>query len=85
MSSELKQTLDHLHDQLAEIEQLDEAEREQLQQAMKEIQQSLESSEIKSYDLAEQLAQQLEKFSEAHPKLVQTVGQVANTLSEMGI
>ena len=85
MNPELKQTLDELHAQLESARELDADEREQLKQAMIEIQQSLDSSDVKSHDLAHQLAKQLERFSEAHPRLVQAAGQVADTLSQMGI
>lgn len=85
MNAELQETLRQLHAQLSELDGLDAAEREQLEIAAKEIQDSLERTEIKSSDLAEQFQNALERFSESHPQLTRTAGQVADMLAQMGI
>ncbi len=85
MSTELQETLRVLHSQLTELDHLDESERKQLEAAAKEIQDSLEKTEVKSADLAESFQQAIEKLSDSHPQLTRTAGQVADLLSQMGI
>ncbi|TWU50579.1 hypothetical protein Poly51_38710 [Rubripirellula tenax] len=85
MQESLQTTLRKLHDQLAELDGLDSAEREQLEIAIHEIQDSLDRFDIRSSDLAKRFYQSTEKFSENHPHLTQTAGQFADVLSQMGI
>lgn len=85
MNEQLQETLRQLHSQLGELDGLDVNERKQLEVAAKEIQESLGKSEIKSADLAEGFQSAIEKFSESHPQLTRTAGQVAEMLSQMGI
>lgn len=85
MNETLRETLRQLHSQLGQLDDLDATEREQLEAAAKEIQDSLERTEIQSSDLAEGFQRAIEKFSESHPQLTRTAGQVAEMLSQMGI
>ena len=57
MRQTLEQTLNELHDQLAGAQDLDEAQRTRLRQAVQEIQQTLDDSKVSSASLATQLKQ----------------------------
>ncbi|QDT11759.1 DUF4404 family protein [Planctomycetes bacterium K23_9] len=85
MQESLKKTLQQLHEQLAVVEQLDDADREQLEAAVREIQDSLDKDDVKSSDLAKRFYETTEQFTKSHPWLSRTAGQVADTLSQMGI
>lgn len=85
MRVQLEQTLDELHHQLAEIETLESDDRERLQQAVKEIQQSLDKEDVSSFSLAERLREATTQFTEAHPTIANSVGRIADMLSQMGI
>ncbi|SMP53183.1 protein of unknown function [Neorhodopirellula lusitana] len=85
MRTQLDETLDQLHQQLASIEELAPEERSKLQAAVDEIQESLDSSDVDSKSLADRLADATSQFSEAHPALANSVGRVADMLAQMGI
>lgn len=89
MRVQLEQTLNELHSHLADIKTLESDERERLQQAVEEIQQSLDQDDVSSLSLAERLAEGLDEattqFSEAHPTIANSVGRIADMLSQMGI
>ncbi|GAB5402969.1 MAG: hypothetical protein Aurels2KO_12000 [Aureliella sp.] len=85
MNAKLQEALQQLHTQLSTLDGLDDAERKQLENAAKEIQESLASNEVKSSDLAAGFQKAISRFSESHPELTRTAGQVAETLSQMGI
>jgi len=85
MQDSLQNTLQQLHEHLQQLEQVDAEEREQLELAIREIQDSLGRSEVDSSDLAKRFHQSTEKFSKNHPHLTQAAGQFADMLSQMGI
>ncbi len=85
MRPELEETLSQLHLQLESIDDLDEAEVERLRAAAHEIQSTLDRSDISSASLAERLQEATSKFSQSHPVLTNTVGRIADLLSQMGI
>lgn len=85
MPETLHDTLRQLHQQLAELDELDPTQRDELQTSITEIQESLDRFDIKSGDLAKRLQEGTETFSEKHPDIARTVGQLADTLSQMGI
>lgn len=85
MRTQLEETLDQLRGQLAGVEELDAQERERLQAAVNEIQQSLDRAEVNSQTLAERLSEATAQFQESHPSLTSSVGRVADMLAQMGI
>lgn len=85
MRTQLEETLDQLRQQLAGIEELDVDEREELQAAVNEIQNSLDRAEVDSQSLANRLSDATAHFQEAHPSLTNSVGRIADMLAQMGI
>lgn len=85
MNDQLNETLQQLHQQLDGPQPLDDGDRERLRQAVLEIQQSLDQSEIDSAHLARDLHAKTESFAESHPTLTRLAGQVADLLGQMGI
>ncbi|MEO9590196.1 DUF4404 family protein [Rhodopirellula bahusiensis] len=84
MPEKLHDTLRQLHEQLTNLDELQPSQRKELRTAVTEIQESLDRFDIKSADLAKRLHEETETFSARHPDIVRTVGQVADTLSQMG-
>ena len=85
MTEQLTQTLQNLHEQLQQVEDLDEKDREHLRAAVDEIQASLDQSDVSSSGLAIGFQETTKKLAEAHPQLARTAGQIADMLSQMGI
>ncbi len=85
MNDQLHKTLTQLHNQLGQLDTIEPKEREELEQAVAEIQASLNQSDVDSSDLAKQLHESTERFIDEHPVLAQTAGQIADMLSQMGI
>jgi uncharacterized phage infection (PIP) family protein YhgE len=85
MRTELEKTLDQLHLQLQDVSELDEDEREQLRTTVAKIKSSLDEAEVNSHSLATGLQAATQSFSDAHPKLTENLGRVADMLSQMGI
>jgi len=85
MQETLDDTLQQLHEQIRDLGRLNESEREQLREAVTELQQSLDRFDVKSSDLAKRIHGTTTQFSEQYPGLAQTAGQVADILSQMGI
>lgn len=85
MRQTLDETLSELHQQLASAQDLDEAQRIKLRQALEEIQRTLDNSQISSASLATQLKQAVAQFENSHPQLTNSIGRIADLLSQMGI
>ncbi|MEM8734293.1 MAG: DUF4404 family protein [Planctomycetota bacterium] len=85
MNTELSATLQRLHELLSEAASLDREDLESLRVAVREIEESLEQQEVSSASLAERLQESTESFAKEHPELTRAVGQIAETLSQMGI
>ena len=85
MNSELKVTLQTLHELLNETDKLDQEDIKELRTSIQEIEDSLEKQEISSASLAERLEDTTKAFAKEHPDLTRMVGQIAQTLSQMGI
>jgi len=85
MRTQLEETLQQLHQQLGEIDSLQPEEKVRLQTAVDEIQESLDREEVSSHSLAERLSEATAQFNEAHPSLANSVGRIADMLSQMGI
>jgi CII-binding regulator of phage lambda lysogenization HflD len=85
MREKLETTLAELHQQLVSAGDLEEQERLQLRQAAEEIQRTLDDTEVSSYSLAQRLQQATSHFEHTHPQLTNTIGRIADLLSQLGI
>ncbi|MCC9645073.1 DUF4404 family protein [Rhodopirellula sp. JC740] len=85
MRTELEATISKLHEQLADVSELNAEERERLRAELDEIRDTLDQQEVNSASLAERWNQQVEHFRESHPVLTENAGRVADMLSQMGI
>jgi SMC interacting uncharacterized protein involved in chromosome segregation len=85
MRESLEETLRHLHEQLAAETELDAEQVALLRSAAQEIEQTLDRADISSAELAQQMQTKSLSFSETHPMLAQTIGRIADLLSQMGI
>lgn len=85
MRTELEEALQQLHAALESIETLAPDEADRLRRAVSEISDTLDEGEVDSATLAKRLQEQTESFQESHPVLTQTVGRIADMLSQMGI
>lgn len=85
MRQTLDQTLNELHDQLADAQDLDEAQKTRLRHAVEEIQKTLDDSKVSSASLATQLKQAVSQFEQSHPALTSSIGRIADLLAQMGI
>jgi len=85
MSERLHVTIQELRTQLDASAELDQQDRKHLVEAIDEIQQSLDRSDVSSAGLAERFHETTERFVDAHPHLTRAAGQVADILAQMGI
>lgn len=85
MREPLNETLRTLREQLAAEQSLDAEQIALLRRAADEIEETLDRSDVNSGELAEQMRTDSLSFSETHPVLVQTIGRIADLLSQMGI
>lgn len=85
MRESLNETLRNLREQLAGEQSLDAEQIALLRRAAEEIEETLDRSDIDSRELAEQMRDNSLSFKDTHPVLVQTIGRVADLLSQMGI
>lgn len=85
MRQSLDETLKDLHEQLESVDDLDEDQIEMLHTALSEIKTTLDEKEVSSAGLAERLKEATQQFSGSHPVLTNTIGRVADLLSQMGI
>lgn len=85
MRNELEEALRQLQSALESVDSLEPDEVERLRRAADEISNTLDEREIDSASLAKRLQEQTEAFQESHPVLTQTVGRIADMLSQMGI
>ncbi len=82
---QLDATIEHLREQLAQVDDMNSEEAEELREALEEISATLDEKDVNSATLAERLQGQAEAFQESHPVLTQTVGRLADMLAQMGI
>ncbi len=85
MRQKLEEVLAELHEQLGSIDDMDEAQLEMLRTATAELQSTLDQAEVNSASLAKRLNDASQQFSQSHPLLTNTVGRIADLLSQMGI
>ncbi|EMB18373.1 DUF4404 family protein [Rhodopirellula europaea] len=85
MQDSLNHTLRQLHDQLSQLDSIDDADRQRLKNAIREIEESLDRFDIRSSELAKRLHETTQQVAHNHPHVTQAAGQVADMLSQMGI
>ena len=85
MRQELESTIAELRSQIAESKEITPDEIAELKDRLEEISDSLDRDEIDSASLMNRLQEHVESFRDSHPTLTQTVGRLADALSQMGI
>ena len=85
--SPLHETIDELREALEAPDDIDEELRAELRSAAEEILEALDPDHERelSSSLRERLTDTLDKFQESHPKITETIGRLADALSDMGI
>jgi hypothetical protein len=85
--SPVNEIIDELREVLEDPEDLDEGLRAELRGAAEEILEALDPDHDRelSGSLRERLTDTLERFEKSHPKITETVGRLADALSDMGI
>ncbi len=83
----LNEIIDELREVLESPEDLDEELRAELRGAAEEILEALDPDHERelSGSLRDRLTNTLERFEKSHPKITETVGRLADALSDMGI
>ena len=83
----LSEIIDELREVLEDPEDLDEELRAELRAAAEEILEALDPDNERelSGSLRDRLTNTLERFEKSHPKITETVGRLADALSDMGI
>lgn len=91
-TNELNDTLASLHDELTHGQQLDEESRQRLRVLLDDIRIALDrdpatpaTSPSEDPSLSDRLQEALVEFEAAHPRLSQTIGRIADGLSNLGI
>ncbi len=85
MRESLTETLQALHQQLAQEQSLDAQQLALLRQAVAEIEETLDRSDVDSHGLAKKMQDDSLSFTESHPMLAQTIGRITDLLAQMGI
>ncbi len=83
----LSEILDELREAIEDPDDLDEALRADLRGAAQEILEALDPDHERelSGSLRDRLTDTLERFEKSHPKITETIGRLADALSDMGI
>jgi hypothetical protein len=83
----LKEIIDELREALEAPDDLDEALRAELRSAAEEILEALDPDHERelSGSLRDRLTSSLERFEKSYPKLTETIGRLADALSDLGI
>lgn len=78
--------LDQLHAELSSAGELDDVIAEKLRSAMDEIRRTLaEGNQATSQSMVQRLSEAVYHLPDSHPAIKDTVGRVADALSQMGI
>ncbi|MEZ6135844.1 MAG: DUF4404 family protein [Pirellulaceae bacterium] len=85
MRQKLEEVLAQLHAELENVDGLDDEQIVMLRTAAAEIQTTLDHADVNSASLAQRLEEATRQFSQSHPTLTNTVGRIADILSQMGI
>lgn len=82
----VSQLLEQLHAELSSAGELDEATAEKLRDAAEEIEQTLATSgPVSSQPLIQRLRDAVFHLPDSHPAIKNTVGRIADALSQIGI
>jgi dsDNA-specific endonuclease/ATPase MutS2 len=83
----LNEIIDELREVLEAPDDLDEELRAELRSAAEEILEALDPDHERelSGSLRDRLTNTLERFEKSHPKITETIGRLADALSDMGI
>jgi hypothetical protein len=86
---QLQPRLEELHNELKQIDSVDDEERQVLQKLIGDINKLIEAGDIDQhhvYDrLGEGLRQGIERFEASHPRATMLMGQVIDALAKIGI
>lgn len=86
---QLHETLEQLHNELQQIECVEENDRQTLEKLMADIEKltgSRDSTHEHAYErLGEGLREGIEQFEASHPRATMLMGQVADALAKIGI
>jgi predicted nuclease with TOPRIM domain len=85
MRQKLEDAIQELQEQMANQQDLDADDIQQLRAALNEIHQTLDSKDVNSATLGERFHEQMQSFQTSHPVLTDTAGRIADMLSQMGI
>jgi len=85
--SSLKEIIDELREALDAPDDLDEDLRAELRSTAEEILEALDPEHERelSSSLRDRLTNSLERFEESYPRLTETIGRLADALSDLGI
>jgi len=83
----MNEIIDELREVLEAPDDLDEELRAELRSAAEEILEALDPDHERelSGSLRDRLTNTLERFEKSHPKITETIGRLADALSDMGI
>jgi len=85
---QLKATIAELHDELANIDSLDDETRALLFDAKDEMEAALNPDlpdELEPQSLTDRFHQAIQEFDESHPTLSRVLGKLIDALGQMGI
>ena len=86
---ELNHQLERLHEELQQIDSVDEQGQQLLQKLMSDIQKLIDSGDRSQKDVSERLGEGLkdgiELFEASHPQATMLMAQVIDALQKMGI
>ena len=86
---ELHKRLEELHDELQQIESVDQSERQLVQKLKSDIKKVIEAGEDDHHPvsarLGEGLKEGIELFEASHPQTTMLMGQAIDALAKMGI
>jgi len=84
---QLRETLDELHQQLSEAENLDADLAERLRGTLSEIQAKLEEKKLpsESTEHTDPLTESLSNFRRSHPAFTDTITRLIDALGQVGI
>lgn len=86
---QLQEKLEELHNELQQIDSVDEDERKILQKVIGDINKLIEAEDADQhhdYDrLGEGLREGIERFEASHPRATMLMGQLADALAKIGI
>jgi ABC-type transporter Mla subunit MlaD len=84
--AQLRATLSELHEELKDIDQLDDQTREMLTNTANELDEVLgEEASEQRQTLSQQLSDVAQEFEDSHPQLTRLLGSIVDALAQLGI